>query len=132
MFSRSARGDTKTFPPFEPKSRRNHKTVDNPPHAVLRNGSLPALGARVEPNAGLTNTSKQFLEKGLATSPRSVRRRGLEASSFRLDYRRQLEMDTQDSEEDFFFRGSRTIPRMQLSEMDPRLRWGRGWSLTQD
>jgi hypothetical protein len=30
----------------------------------------------------------------------------LAASSIQLDYRRQLEMDTQDSEEDFFFRGS--------------------------
>jgi hypothetical protein len=34
----------------------------------------------------------------------------LAASSFCLDYRRQLEMDTQDSEEDFFFRGSRRYP----------------------
>jgi hypothetical protein len=34
----------------------------------------------------------------------------LAASSIRLDYRRQLEMDTQDSEEDFFFRGSRRYP----------------------
>ena len=25
-----------------------------------------------------------------------------------------------------------TIPRMQFSEIGPRLRWGRGWSLTQD
>jgi hypothetical protein len=34
----------------------------------------------------------------------------LAASSVHLDYRRQLEMDTQDSEEDFFFRGSRRYP----------------------
>jgi hypothetical protein len=34
----------------------------------------------------------------------------LAASSIQLDYRRQLEMDTQDSEEDFFFRGSRRYP----------------------
>ncbi len=34
----------------------------------------------------------------------------LAASSIRPDYRRQLEMDTQDSEEDFFFRGSRRYP----------------------
>jgi hypothetical protein len=34
----------------------------------------------------------------------------LAASSVRPDYRRQLEMDTQDSEEDFFFRGSRRYP----------------------
>jgi hypothetical protein len=65
----------KTYPPFEPKSRRDHKTVNNPPHAVLRNRSPPALGAGVEPNAGLTNTSTQLLEKSLAISPRSVRRR---------------------------------------------------------
>ncbi len=35
----------------------------------------------------------------------------LAASSVRPDYRRQLEMDTQDSEEDFLFRGSRRYPR---------------------
>jgi hypothetical protein len=34
----------------------------------------------------------------------------LAASSVRPDYRRQLEMDTQDSAEDFFFRGSRRYP----------------------
>ncbi len=34
----------------------------------------------------------------------------LAASSIQLDYRRQLEMGTQDSEEDFFFRGSRRYP----------------------
>jgi hypothetical protein len=34
----------------------------------------------------------------------------LAVSSVRPDYRRQLEMDTQDSEEDFFFRGSRRYP----------------------
>ncbi len=35
----------------------------------------------------------------------------LAVSSVRPDYRRQLEMDTQDSEEDFFFRGSRRYPK---------------------
>ncbi len=34
----------------------------------------------------------------------------LAVSSVRPDYRRQLEMDTQDSEEDFLFRGSRRYP----------------------
>jgi hypothetical protein len=63
---------SKTFPPFEPKSRRDHLTVDNPPHAVLRKRT----GAGEEPNTGLTNTHGQFSVKGLATSPRSVRRRG--------------------------------------------------------
>jgi hypothetical protein len=34
----------------------------------------------------------------------------LAASSIHLDYRRQLDMDTPDSEEDFIFRGSRRYP----------------------
>ncbi len=45
----------------------------------------------------------------------------LAASSVRPDYRRQLEMDTQDSEEDFFFRGSRRYPsRGAGAYRDPR------------
>jgi hypothetical protein len=63
---------SKTFPPFEPKSRKDHISVDNPPHAVLRKRA----GAGEEPNTGLTNTHGQISVKGLATSPRSVRRRG--------------------------------------------------------
>jgi hypothetical protein len=51
--------------------------------------------------------------EGASTRLEEVRPSMLEnlaVSSVRPDYRRQLEMDTQDSEEDFFFRGSRRYP----------------------
>ncbi len=44
----------------------------------------------------------------------------LAVSSVRPDYRRQLEMDTQDSEEDFLFRGSRSTP-VRAPELFPAL-----------
>jgi hypothetical protein len=51
--------------------------------------------------------------EGASTPLEEVRPSMLEnlaVSSVRPEYRRQLEMDTQDSEEDFFFRGSRRYP----------------------
>jgi hypothetical protein len=69
---------------------------------------------------GLTVRIKEQPERGRPVQPegastpldeaRPTMLEVLAASSVRPDYRRQLEMDTQDSEKDFLFRGSRRYP----------------------
>jgi hypothetical protein len=80
--------------------------------AGLREGGTRSRGLTVriteQPGHG-----RPIQPEGASTPLDEVRPTMLEtlaASSVRPDYRRQLEMDTQDSEEDFFFRGSRRYP----------------------
>jgi hypothetical protein len=93
-----------------------------PPGRNQENDDLSAAGLREggTRSRGLTVRISEQQERdrpiqpeGASTPLEEVRPTMLDnlaASSIRPDYRRQLEMDTQDSEEDFFFRGSRRYP----------------------
>ncbi len=93
-----------------------------PPGRNQENNDVSAAGLReggTRP-CGLTvriseqqERDRPVQQEGASTPLEEVRPTMLDnlaASSVRLDYRRQLEMDTQNSEEDFFFRGSRRYP----------------------
>jgi hypothetical protein len=87
-----------------------------PPGRNQENNDISAAGLREGStrSRGLTVRISEQQERGRPVQPEEVSTPleevrptmldNLAASSIRLDYRRQLEMDTQDSEEDFFFR----------------------------
>jgi hypothetical protein len=80
--------------------------------ASLREGCTRSRGLTVRISER-QERDRPIQPEGASTPLDEVRPMMLEilaASSVRPDYRRQLEMDTQDSEEDFFFRGSRRYP----------------------
>ncbi len=93
-----------------------------PPGRNQENNDISAAGLReggTRPRGLTVRISEQqerdrpVQPEGASTPLEEVRPTMLDnlaVSSVRLDYRRQLEMDTQDSKEDFFFRGSRRYP----------------------
>ncbi len=93
-----------------------------PPGRNQENNDISAAGPRgggTRPRGLTVRISEQqerarpVQPEGASTPLEEVRPTMLDslaASSIHLDYRRQLEMDTQDSEEDFFFSGSRRYP----------------------
>jgi hypothetical protein len=86
------------------------------PERSLEIGALGMAGLRITgAPAGLSLRERRVIQPGGSSSPLKMGHLGLLSSTFpgslcQVDYRRRLEMNTQDSDKDVLFRQDRTYP----------------------